>query len=86
MALRNVAYSKDAAKALRRLPANLSKLIRSKLEQYANDPESLRNNVVKLTNRPGFRLRVGEWRIIFAENEKTIDVRAIRPRGGAYKE
>lgn len=73
-------------KALNRLPANLSKLILSKPEQYANDPTSLQNNAIKLANRPGFRLRVGEWRVIFTEDDQAIDVRAVRPRGGAYKE
>lgn len=34
-----------------------------------------------------WRLRVGEWRVIFDRraSEKTIDVLAIRPRGRAYR-
>ncbi|HZK44178.1 MAG TPA: type II toxin-antitoxin system RelE/ParE family toxin [Syntrophomonadaceae bacterium] len=32
-----------------------------------------------------FRLRVGDWRIIFRQNEATIEIIAILPRGQAYK-
>ncbi len=34
-----------------------------------------------------WRLRVGEWRVIFDRrtNEKVIDVLAVRPRGRAYR-
>jgi mRNA interferase RelE/StbE len=34
-----------------------------------------------------WRLRVGEWRVIFdrRDDERVIDVLAVRPRGGAYQ-
>ncbi|MCO5316352.1 MAG: type II toxin-antitoxin system RelE/ParE family toxin [Solirubrobacterales bacterium] len=34
-----------------------------------------------------WRLRVGEWRIIFTrrDTDRVLDVRAIRPRGRAYR-
>jgi mRNA interferase RelE/StbE len=66
------------------MPANMSALLRSKVEQYARDPKSLANNVKRLQGRPGFRLRVGDWRVIFDVSKDTVDVRAIGPRGGVY--
>ena len=41
-----------------------------------------------LRGRPGFRLRVGTWRVIFERDEEaqTIDVLRIGPRGDVYKE
>lgn len=34
-----------------------------------------------------WRLRVGEWRVIFGrrDDERVIDVLAVRPRGRAYR-
>lgn len=82
-----IAFTKAAAKALRKMPRNWSLLIRKKLSQLAEDPYAPQNNVVKLQNRPGYRLRVGDWRIIYdIENERlVILILVIKPRGEVYK-
>ena len=82
--MKQIAFSRDALKTLSRIPTNAAKLIRSKIEQCARNPTSLANNVVKLQDRPGYRLRVGDWRVIFGETSAMIDVRKIGPRGGIY--
>ena len=82
--MKQVSYRKLAVNALRRIPANESARIVSKVEQYATDPSSLANNVKKLHGRKGWRLRVGDWRVIFDENNIVIDVIDIGPRGGIY--
>jgi mRNA interferase RelE/StbE len=82
--MKDVAYSKSAAKALARLPANEAKRICDKIEQYAADPTSQANNVKRLQGRPGFRLRVGGWRVIFDERGQVVDILEIGPRGGIY--
>lgn len=79
-------YSKVALKTLRRIPVNDVKRIRLKIEQYALDPISLVQNVVKLQNREGYRLRIGDWRVIFADDGTVIDIIAIGPRGGVYEQ
>lgn len=79
-----ITYTKAALKALRGMPANTARLIRNKVEIYAADPASLGNNVVKLQGRPGYRLRVGDWRVIFDEDGAVLAVLEVRPRGGAY--
>jgi mRNA interferase RelE/StbE len=57
-----------------------------KLEQRENP--LLERNVRPLTGRlrGDYRLRVGDWRILFTPNneERLIYVYAILPRGGAY--
>jgi mRNA interferase RelE/StbE len=82
--MKPVVYSKAAAKALRRMPANAASLIRAKIGQYANDPASLANNVKALQGRAGIRLRVGDWRVIM-EDDVVLDVIDIGPRGGVYE-
>lgn len=81
-----IEYSKQAMKTLLKMPRNTSGLIRRKIQQLATDPHAMLN-VVKLTGRPGYRLRVGDWRIIYeVENDKLIVlVLKIAPRGGAYQ-
>jgi mRNA interferase RelE/StbE len=83
--MKSIDYSREAIRSLQRMPTNISPLIRSKIEQYADDPASLANNVLKLQNRPGYRLRLGDWRVIFIESARKVEIVAIRPRGGAYE-
>ena len=82
--MKEVTIQKAAQKALRRMPRDQRELVLSKLQTYASDPASLANNVVKLTDRPGYRLRVGNWRVIFNESDIAIDVVVIGPRSSVY--
>ncbi len=67
------------------MPANVSMLIRSKMTQYATDPASLANNVKSLAGEQNiYRLRVGDWRILFSETGEVIAIIRIAPRGSAY--
>jgi mRNA interferase RelE/StbE len=80
-----VTYSKDAAKTLRRMPANTAKLIVAKIEQFAADPSSLANNVKALKReKDTIRLRVGDWRVVMTDEGDILAVVRIAPRGGAY--
>lgn len=82
--MKTTRYTKSAQKALSRMPVNMARTIKGKIEQYAADPASLSNNVKKLQGRPGYRLRVGDWRVIFAEDGSVLEILEILPRGGAY--
>lgn len=84
--MKKIAYSKQAIKTLSKLPTNESTRIRSKLRQYADDPAPQANNVKKLQGQNAFRLRVGDWRVIFDENDVVIDVIRIGARGSVYKD
>jgi len=40
-----------------------------------------------MQGQPGYyRLRVGDWRVIFFEDMQVIAVERIAPRGGAYQD
>ncbi|MDQ6959471.1 MAG: type II toxin-antitoxin system RelE/ParE family toxin, partial [Mariprofundaceae bacterium] len=76
-----VVFTKVALKALRRMPQNTARLIRKKIDQLASDPQSPGNQVTHLTNRPEYRLRIGDWRVIYdlREQELVILVLKIAP-------
>ncbi|OAE43947.1 type II toxin-antitoxin system RelE family toxin [Brucella intermedia] len=84
--MKQITYSREATKTLIKMPANTAKLIRSKIEQYAADPASLANNVKALKGGEGvFRLRVGDWRVLFTDEGEIIAIVRIAPRGSVYE-
>ena len=84
--MHKITFSKDADKTLRRMPRNLSLKIAQKIKQLADNPKPMRN-VKKLTDHPGYRLRIGDWRIVYTLNDKEllIHVVKIKSRGEVYK-
>ncbi|MBN9317906.1 MAG: type II toxin-antitoxin system RelE/ParE family toxin [Devosia sp.] len=81
--MKQIAYTRDALKALRKMPANTAERIKAKIEAYATDPASQANNVKALQGRSGIRLRVGDWRVIM-EDGVVLAVLEIGPRGRIY--
>ena len=81
-----IEFSKDALKALKGMPRNTALLIREKLDGVARDPYVPNNNVKALEGRMGYRLRVGDWRVIYDLNDslRILSVQRVAPRGGAY--
>jgi mRNA interferase RelE/StbE len=83
--MKQVEYARAALKTLKRIDAATSNRIRDKVEQYAQDPASLENNVIAMKGGDGLlRMRVGDWRVIFNEDMVVVFVVRIAPRGGAY--
>ncbi len=80
-----VAYSKQALNALRKLPANEARRIRAKIADYAAEPDVRAHHVMKLKSRDGFRLRVGNWRILFDVNSGVLEILEIGSRGSIYR-
>ena len=83
----NIHFTKQVYKTLRKTPQDIVKRMREKLEQIATDPYTKHANVTKLQNRPGYRLRIGDWRVIYdVEDEKLIIlVLKVGPRGEVYR-
>lgn len=82
---RKVAYRKEALRVLRRMPANEARRIMEKIDQLAAFPEQLAPQVKRLQGRPGLRLRIGDWRVIFDAEGDVLDILAIGPRGSVYE-
>jgi len=61
-------------------------VIRRKIEQYASNLDSMANNVRKLQGREGYRLRVGDWRVVFDRDGVVLDILEIGPRGSIYED
>ncbi len=83
--MREIAYTKDALKTLRGMPKNRSRLIVGKINQLAEEPAALANQVTKLQGRDGYRLRVGDWRVIFTDDGAMLSILTIGPRGDIYR-
>ena len=81
-----IKYSDQALKFLTKLRRQDAKRIVSKMEQYAEDPMALQNQVKKLTNSIYFRLRVGNYRVIFSETGEVMKIEKIGNRGDVYRE
>lgn len=82
-----IVFKKEAAKSLNKLPRNLARTIREKLEAIAVNPYADHPNALKLQGREGYRLRIGDWRVIYEiQNEQLIIlVLRIAPRGEVYR-
>lgn len=69
-------FSVAALKALKKAPKDMAGRIRRKLDDLAKDPFSA-PNVKKLTGHPGYRLRVGDWRVIYIVQNQELVVMVI---------
>jgi mRNA interferase RelE/StbE len=74
-----IVLSDRAKKSMRRLPANLRRRL---LSAIAALPAG---DVKKLHGRDGYRLRVGEWRVLYEVAGETITVLDVGPRSGIYQ-
>jgi len=69
------------------MPADVAALVTTKVKAVAEDPLAPNNNVKKLTGRPGYRLRVGDWRVVYdlQKSLRVLSVERIGPRGKVYE-
>jgi len=70
-------FSREATKALLKMPRQEALRIRKKLNALARDPLAS-PNVKKLTEHPGYRLRVGNWRVLFLLDRERITILVVR--------
>lgn len=83
--MKTVTYSATALKELASIDRTMARRIRDKTEQYAADPASLRNKVEALKGFPGYRLRVGDYRVIFTEDAVVVLVVKVGHRREVYR-
>lgn len=73
-------------KRLAGLPRQWQLRIMKKLIEVAADPYGKHNNVTKLQGRDGYRLRVGDWRVIYDVDDGSLVLLALEldTRGAIY--
>ena len=81
-----VVTTKSFDKALARLPLNWQKRIVAKIKEVAVDPYAPNNNLTKLQGRDGYRLRIGDWRVIYELQDERLVMLVLDmgPRGDIY--
>ena len=80
-------YRRQARNYLARLPRKTKSAIVDQLHQLAADPDDLTLDVDVLQGKTGYRLRVGQYRVLYTreDDQLIIEVVKIRPRGDVYK-
>ncbi|MGD9591226.1 MAG: type II toxin-antitoxin system RelE/ParE family toxin [Candidatus Berkiella sp.] len=83
----NIVIRKQAKKKLQSLSASVRVRIAEKIVRLGHNPDDPSLDIKKLLSQPYFRLRVGDWRIIFDKQEelKVISIEKIGARGDVYK-
>lgn len=86
MADYSVVFARSASKELRSLDSPVALRILKRIEALSGNPRPA--GVVKLEGAQDlWRVRVGEWRIVYriADSERLVDIIAIRHRREAYR-
>jgi mRNA interferase RelE/StbE len=82
--MKSITYSTTAQKQIRALDTPVRLRIIAKIEQYADNPQSLAGQVKQLMGRDYLRLRVGDCRVIFTGDLQVMAVIAIGHRKDIY--
>lgn len=82
-----VEYKRSPLVRLAKLDSDTRARIVAKVAAVGESPLAPNRNVKPLTGVSGYRLRVGDWRILFDldHDSKRLVVRDIETRGGAYR-
>ena len=79
--MKAVYFTPAAIRQWRRLSGDIRNRIDAKLMTYAKDGSS---DVKRLKGGSGCRLRIGDWRIIFIEDARSITVVGVGHRNDIY--
>lgn len=75
-----VSYLDEAIKELSRLDKPMQRILKEKIDLLAKSPEVLKNNIKALKGEYNgkYRLRVGQYRIIYRLEHEIITITIIR--------
>ncbi len=77
-----IKYAVGVVKELEKMSPDIARRVRSKIERMS---DGLAGDVKRLTNfSPEYRLRVGDWRILFNVVKDTLMIEHISHRSDAY--
>jgi len=73
-------FLKEAAEEFKKLDKAVQRIIKEKLEILAQNPELLKNNIKPLKGKYKglYRLRVGNYRVVYRLNKEEITILVIR--------
>ena len=82
-----IEYHKRAQKALRKMPAHVSKKFRANFQLLAEDIERTDLDIKDLSGRGEFRMRVGAYRALFIVQNSVLKISVVKvgSRGDVYK-
>ena len=83
--MKRLVIQRDAIRNLQRIPNPDRERITSRIEALAEEPRPANLDILKLTQSDTWRLRVGNWRVIFEMTETTVEILDVLPRGRAYR-
>jgi mRNA interferase RelE/StbE len=74
----SVVYTAGAIKTLSKMDSSIAKRIRSRVLILARNPLAQDNNVKRLVGTEGYRLRVGDWRVVYVLEHRVLTVVVVR--------
>jgi mRNA interferase RelE/StbE len=83
-----LAYTKEAIKALKRVQPKVSRTLREALAKIATDPFATHPNALPMEGtKSGFRLRHGDWKALYVVDraKQMMTIVDVKSRGEAYK-
>jgi len=82
-----ICFKSLALKELLKMSKNQALLIRDKIDVLKTNPYVKNNNIKKLQEVEGYRLRVGDFRVIYHIDDRALKTLIIKiaSRGGVYK-
>lgn len=80
-------FDKRVQKQILALPGRDRETVLDALQRLAGDPHAPDLNVMRLTARDGYRLRVGKWRVLYLLDtaSRWVIVTAVADRKEAYR-
>ncbi len=80
----SIEYDPKAVKELKKLEKSIVRNILSKIEEYAKNPNSTKIKKLKTPFDGAYRLRVGDYRVIFYQEDELILISKVAHRKQVY--
>jgi len=73
-----ITYSKQALKYLRKMPRTRASDIMTAVRQIYEDRSAFQGDLIKMTNSPYYRLRIGDYRVILDIDDGSLVVLVLK--------
>lgn len=83
--MKTIIITRTARKQIDAIAKPQRMMIIAKIEAYAANPAALANQVKRLQGSEFYRLRVGDYRVVFAEDGTVVTVTKVGHRREIYR-